>query len=133
LQLLVLSGYEPWRKFESDYKDGNKTQYNLEKQRWARILIERAEREVIQGLSTMIEVQESATPLTNWRYTGNTAGAIYGFEQSMDNAFMNRIENKTPVKGLYLASAWGNPGGGYAGAFRAGQSAFQALMEDWGN
>ena len=132
LQLLVLSGYEPWRKFESDYKDGNKTHYNLEKQRWARILIERAEREVIPGLSAMIEVQESATPLTNWRYTGNTAGAIYGFEQSMDNAFMNRIENKTPVKGLYLASAWGNPGGGYAGAFRAGQSAFQALMEDWG-
>ena len=79
----------------------------------------------------MIEVQESATPLTNWRYTGNTAGAIYGFEQSMDNAFMNRIENKTPVKGLYLASAWGNPGGGYAGAFRAGQSAFLAMMEEW--
>ena len=131
LQLLVICGYEPWRKFESDYRDGNKTQYNLEKQRWARILIERAEREVIPGLSAMIEVQESATPLTNWRYTGNTEGAIYGFEQSMDNAFMNRIETKTPVKGLYLASAWGNPGGGYAGAFRAGQSAFQALMEDW--
>jgi prolycopene isomerase len=131
LQLLVLSGYEPWRRFESDYKDGNKTQYNLEKQRWARILIERAEREVIPGLSDMIAVQEAATPLTNWRYTGNTAGAIYGFEQSMDNAFMNRIETKTPVKGLYLASAWGNPGGGYVGAFRAGQSAFQALMEDW--
>ena len=79
----------------------------------------------------MIEVQEAATPLTNWRYTGNTAGAIYGFEQSMDNAFMNRLDNKTPVKGLYLASAWGNPGGGYVGVFRAGQSAFQAVMEDY--
>ena len=133
LQLLVLSGYEPWRKFESDYKNGNKSLYNLEKQRWTKILIERAENEVIPGLSAMIEVQESATPLTNWRYTGNTSGAIYGFEQSMDNAFMNRIKNRTPVKGLYLASAWGNPGGGYAGAFRAGQSAFQAVMEDWAN
>ena len=60
-------------------------------------------------------------------------GAIYGFEQSMDNAFMNRIKNRTPVKGLYLASAWGNPGGGYGGVFRAGQDAFQALMEDWGS
>ena len=132
LQLLVLSGYEPWKKFEADYQNGNKTEYNREKQRWARILVERAEREVIPGLSAMIEVQESATPLTNRRYTGNTAGAIYGFEQSMDNAFMNRIENKTPIKGLYLASAWGNPGGGYAGVFRAGQSAFQAVMEDLG-
>jgi prolycopene isomerase len=80
----------------------------------------------------MIEVQEAATPLTNWRYTGNTEGAIYGFEQSMDNAFMNRIKTETPVNGLYLASAWGNPGGGYAGAFRAGQSAFQAVMKDLG-
>jgi prolycopene isomerase len=131
LQLLVLSGYEPWRKFESDYINGNKAAYNREKQRWAKILIERAEKEVIPGLSGMIEVQEAATPLTNWRYTGNTEGAIYGFEQSMDNAFMNRIKTETPVKGLYLASAWGNPGGGYAGTFRAGQSAFQAVMEDW--
>ena len=131
LQLLVLSGYEPWRKFETDYQNGNKTEYNREKQRWARILVERAEREVIPGLSAMIEVQEAATPLTNWRYTGNPAGAIYGFEQSLDNAFMNRLDNKTPVKGLYLASAWGNPGGGYAGVFRAGQSAFQAVMEDY--
>jgi len=131
LQLLVLSGYEPWRKFESDYINGHKAAYNREKQRWAKILIERAEKDVIPGLSGMIEVQEAATPLTNRRYTGNTEGAIYGFEQSMDNAFMNRIKTETPVKGLYLASAWGNPGGGYAGAFRAGQSAFQALMKDW--
>jgi prolycopene isomerase len=132
VQLLVLCGYDPWRKFEADYFNGNKVAYNREKQRWAKILIERAEKEVIPGLSGIIEVKETATPLTNWRYTGNTEGAIYGFEQSMDNAFMNRIKTETPVKGLYLASAWGNPGGGYAGAFRAGQSAFVSLMENWG-
>ena len=124
---------KPWRKFESDYINGNKAAYNREKQRWAKILIERAEKEVIPGLSGMIEVQEAATPLTNWRYTGNTGGAIYGFEQSMDNAFMNRIKTETPVRGLHLASAWGNPGGGYAGAFRAGQSAFVAVMKDISN
>jgi prolycopene isomerase len=50
----------------------------------------------------------------------------------MDNAYMNRISNRTPVKGLYLAGAWGDPGGGFTGAFRSGQSAFQSLMEDWG-
>jgi prolycopene isomerase len=132
LQLLVLCGYESWRKFESDYTAGNKAEYNKEKTRWTDILIQRAEKEVIPGLSAMIEVKDSATPLTNWRYTGNTEGAIYGFEQSMDNAYMNRIKNRTPIKGLYLASAWGNPGGGYAGVYRGGQSAFLALMEDWG-
>ena len=50
----------------------------------------------------------------------------------MDNAFMKRIENRTPIKGLYLASAWANPGGGYAGVLRAGEMTFQNMMEDWG-
>ena len=51
----------------------------------------------------------------------------------MGNAYMNRIKNTTPVKGLYLASAWGNPGGGYSGVLRGGQSAFLAMMKDWGS
>ena len=132
LMLISLCGYEPWRKFEADYRAGRKAAYYKEKEKWADILIRRAEEQVIPGLSSMIEVKEAATPLTNWRYTRNTEGAIYGFEQSMDNAFMNRIKNRTPIKGLYLASAWGNPGGGYAGVLRGGQSAFQKMMEDWG-
>jgi phytoene dehydrogenase-like protein len=112
LQLIFLCGYAPWRRYEADYNSGRKTDYNKEKDRWTDILIQRAEKELIPGLSSMIEVKEAGTPLTNRRFTGNTDGAIYGFEQSMDNAYMNRIENRTPVKGLYLASAWGNPGGG---------------------
>ena len=132
LMLFSLSGYEPWRKFEADYKAGRKEAYNKEKARWTDILIRRAEEMVIPGLPSMIEVKEAATPLTNWRYTGNTEGAIYGFEQSMENAYMNRIDNRTPVKGLYLAGAWGNPGGGYVGVLRSGEETFQKMMEDWG-
>ncbi len=131
LTILCLSGYDPWRKFEADYRAGNKTAYQMEKDRWTDILIRRTEEHLIPGLRSMIEVKEAGTPLTCWRYTGNTDGAIYGFEQSMDNAFMNRIHNRTPVRGLYLASAWGNPGGGYGGVLRAGRQAFEQIMEDW--
>ena len=132
VMLLFLSGYEPWRKFETDYRAGRKDAYYKEKERWTEILIRRAEEKVVPGLSSMIEVKEAATPLTNWRYTRNTEGAIYGFEQSMDNAYMKRIDNQTPINGLYLASAWGNPGGGYSGVLRGGESTFQKMMEDWG-
>jgi len=131
LMLLFLCGYEPWRRFEGDYRNGKKEEYEKEKTRWTDILVNRAEKEVIPGLSSMIEVKEAATPLTNWRFTRNPEGAIYGFEQSMGNAFMNRIENRTPVKGLYLASAWGNPGGGFGAVLRAGELAFEQIMEDW--
>ncbi len=132
VMLLFLCGYEPWRQFEADYQAGNKKAYYAEKRRWAAQLIQRAEKHMIPDLTSMIEVQEAATPLTNWRYTGNSEGAIYGFEQSMDNAFMNRIKNRTPIKGLYLASAWGNPGGGYGGVLRGGELTFQKMMQDWG-
>jgi prolycopene isomerase len=133
LMLLFLSSYEPWRKFEADYRAGYKKIYQEEKERWMNILIQRAEKEVVPGLSSMIEVKESATPLTNWRFTRNPEGAIYGFEQSMGNAYMNRLSNRTPIKGLYLASAWGNPGGGFGGALRGGERTFSMMVEDWGS
>ena len=132
LMVLFLCAYEPWRKFEEDYRAGRKAAYYKEKQKWTDILLGRAEKMVVPRLSSMIEVKEAATPLTNWRFTRNTNGAIYGFEQSLGNAFMKRIDNVTPVKGLYLASAWGNPGGGYTGVLRAGELTFQKLMESWG-
>ena len=59
-------------------------------------------------------------------------GAIYGFAQNMNNAYMNRIKNSTPINGLYLASAWGFPGGGFQGVIRGGGLCFQKMMEDWG-
>ncbi len=132
VSLVSFSGFGPWQTFEADYKNGDKAAYYLEKKRWTDTLLRRAEKEVIPGLTSMIEVVEVATPLTNWRYTGNTNGAILGFEYPLDNALMNRIKNRTPVKGLYLAGAWGSPCGGYAGAVRSGEITFQMMMEDWG-
>ncbi len=130
--LLCLCGYEPWRKFESDYQSGRKSAYYIEKERRTKVLIARAEKDFIPGLSSMIEVKESSTPLTNWHFTRNPQGAIYGFDQTVDNAFMNRLDCRTPVKGLYLASAWGNPGGGYGGVLSGGEKTFRMMMEDWG-
>jgi all-trans-retinol 13,14-reductase len=132
LSIMFICGYEPWKRFETDYFTGRKEEYNLEKARIAKTLIERAERALIPGLSGMIEVMEAATPLTNLRFTQNPGGAIYGYEQTMHNSFIKRIENRTPIKGLYLASSWGFPGGGFSGAHAGGRTAFQNFLEDWG-
>ncbi|MGD2126745.1 MAG: NAD(P)/FAD-dependent oxidoreductase [Desulfobacteraceae bacterium] len=130
LRILCLSGYKPWRRFEADYRAGRKKEYYKEKARWVRCLIRRAE-QILPGLSEMIEIEVAATPLTNWRFTRNTEGAIYGFEQSVDNAYIKRLEHRTPIKGLYLASAWCHPGGGFSGVLLSGQIAFREMMEDW--
>lgn len=131
VSVMMLSGYEPWRRFETDYLAGRKDAYQKEKERIAEELIREAEELVIPNLRSMIEVKEVATPLTNFRFTRNPEGAIYGYEQSLDNAYMNRIKNATPFKGLYLASAWGGDGGGYQPCLGAGIKAFKALMKDW--
>jgi prolycopene isomerase len=132
IKIWALCGYEPWRRFESDYKAGRKEAYQREKERWKEVLIRRTEEMVIPGLSSLIEVSEASTPLTNWRYTGNTYGAIYGFEQSMHHAYIDRIDNRTPIKGLYVTGAWTTPGGGFWGVLLSGQMTFKKMVEDWG-
>lgn len=133
VSLIMRCGYGPWKRFEGDYFAGRKEAYRKEKDRITQILIERTEARVIPGLRSMIEVMDAATPLTNVRYTKNPEGAIVGYEFSVDNAAFNRIKNRTPIKGLYLASAWGSPGGGFRPVMLGGRRTFKTLMEDWGH
>jgi len=132
VSLLMLCGYEAWKQFEADYFVGRKEAYRKEKDRITQMLIDRAEAKVIPGLKSMIEVIDAATPLTNVRYTKNPEGAIVGYESSMNNFGMTRIKNRTPIKGLYLAGHWGDPGGGFVTVMRSGQNTFKMMMEDWG-
>lgn len=132
LSLLFLCAYEPWRPFAEDYHQGNKAAYEEKKDRWTKILIQRTEQWIFPHLSTMIEVIDAATPLTCKRYTGHPEGAIYGYEQSIDNAFMARIPARTHIDGLYMTGAWTFPGGGFGGVLRSGQAAYQAVMDDLG-
>jgi prolycopene isomerase len=128
LTVMTLCGYEPWKKYETDYFAGRKEAYAKEKDRLAQILVKKAEDRLIPNLTSMIEVMDAATPLTNVRYTGNYHGAIYGYDRQ--EARMNLLNVRTPIKGLYLASAWSH-GGGYTPAMMAGRDAVQAFMEDW--
>ena len=130
LTILMMSGYEPWRKFEKDYFAGNKREYNREKERVARILIKRIEKAVIPGLSRKIKVMEAATPLTNMRYTKNPGGAIYGYPPSMNNSYTTRVKNSTPIKGLYLSSGWGNYWGSYPGGIMNGRDVYRLIMKE---
>jgi phytoene dehydrogenase-like protein len=64
---------------------------------------------VFPGLKGMISVVDSGTPLTLERYTGNTQGAAFGWEQDVDN---RRSAARTRIPGLFQAGHWTYPGGG---------------------
>ncbi|MCP3872724.1 MAG: NAD(P)/FAD-dependent oxidoreductase [Desulfobacteraceae bacterium] len=125
LSIMCLADFEPWKKFEKDYFNNKKEAYNKEKERIANRFIQRVEQKLIPNLSNMIEVMEIGTPLTNMFYTQNPEGAIYGFDRDMPH-----LESKTPIKGLYLASAWSH-GGGYTPVMMAGRQTAKLILEDF--
>lgn len=131
LSIMTLQGYEPWLKYETDYFAGRKDAYQAEKNRRADILIEAAEKALLPGLRGAIRVKDIATPLTNVRYTGNYRGAIYGWDQTIDNSIPRRLAHKTPIKNLYLAGAWTTPGGGYSAVISSGLECFGEIMKTW--
>jgi prolycopene isomerase len=131
INIVVLQGYDHWKKYEADYWDGKKKEYRTEKERIADILISKAEKALLPGLLNAIEVKEIGTPLTNVRYTLNYRGAIYGWDQTLDNSTPRRLPHKTPIKNLYLSGAWTQPGGGYGGVLWSGLQCFSEIMKDW--
>jgi all-trans-retinol 13,14-reductase len=131
INILTLQGYSHWEKFEKDYWEDNKKEYRAEKERMADILIKKVEETVLPGLSDAIEVKEIGTPLTNVRYTGNYRGAIYGWDQTMNNTGPNRLPHSTPIFNLYLAGAWTQPGHGYGAVIPSGLECFAEIMEKW--
>ncbi len=131
LNIMTLEGYDPWKKYEADYFAGRKDAYRAEKERIADILIKKVEETLLPGLRKAIEVREVATPLTNVRYTRNYRGAIYGWDQTVDNCEPRRLPHKTPIKNLYLAGAWTRPGGGYGAVIPSGLQCFAEIMEEW--
>jgi all-trans-retinol 13,14-reductase len=131
INILVLQGYDHWERYEADYRKGNKKEYKAEKERMADILIKKVEETILPGLSESIEVKEIGTPLTNWRYTRNYRGAIYGWDQTMNNTGPNRMPHTTPIENLYLAGAWTQPGHGYGAVVPSGLECFGEIMKKW--
>ena len=122
--------YDHWKTFETDYFQGKKDVYNKEKERITGILIDKVEETLLPGLKDAIEVKVAATPLTNVRFTSNYRGAIYGWDQTLENSGNRRVDHRTPIKNLYLSGAWTYPGGGYGACIPSGLICFSKVMED---
>ena len=69
-------------------------------------------RQILPGLDAHIVVKLSATAMTSYRFTNNWQGSMLGWSMSPAQLGENRLPNTTPVKNLYLAGHWTQPGGG---------------------
>ena len=56
------------------------------------------------------------TPPAFQRFTRNTGGAVYGWENTLANQGSRRPAQRTPIRGLYQCGSGTHPGGGVMGA-----------------
>jgi prolycopene isomerase len=104
--------------------------YRILKREFADILIDRVENTFAPGLRKHIEVMETATPVTYWRYTGNRKGSIMGASPTNKNIKAKLAHYRTPIKNLLLAGHWAEYGGGVPIAMRAGTNASLMVLKD---
>jgi len=101
--------------------------WSNKKEEVARKIIKQAEK-AIPNLSTHIIYQDISTPLTLEKYTLNTKGAMYGLQVTPEQFGINRLSQKTPIKGLYLVGHYTRPAHGAPGVAMSGQFAAQAVL-----
>ena len=101
--------------------------WRQEKSRYAEALLQEITA-VFPDLCSHITFAEGASPRTMERYTLNLTGSIYGWQVSPDQVGRNRLSNQTPIKGLYLAGHWTQPGGGIYGVIVSGVQTAQAVL-----
>jgi prolycopene isomerase len=77
----------------------------------AQQILQKAE-SILPGLNDQIAYMEIGSPDTFERYTGNTNGAFYGFENTSSIYGEAKLPPKTYLDNLYQVGHWGKPGGG---------------------
>lgn len=103
------------------------TEYRNKKKNIAQYLIN-CVNEVVP-IKDFIESYEVSTPRTIERFTLNPSGAIYGYAQTPEQSLSFRPNNSTVISGLYMASAWTSPGGGFSGAIVSGYMCFKEILK----
>ena len=114
---------ENWSTLSSDERQARKA-------KWIDALIADADRH-FPGLAGAVVHREMATADTMQRYLNTPGGAVYGFAPDGTLGQTIRQGPRTPIGGLWLASAY-TSGGGYTGVMIGGaQAATEAMRDAW--
>ncbi|MHA1798114.1 MAG: phytoene desaturase family protein [Candidatus Helarchaeota archaeon] len=127
---IYLADIEPFNELLDP--NGNRGERYFEfKQNFANNVIKKASEYLkIPDLEKHVDVVEVATPVTLKRYTNNHSGALIGWEVTPEQQIINQVPQKTPIKNLYLASAWAMPGGGVSAVIHGGKEVAEKILQE---
>ncbi|MBU0675160.1 MAG: NAD(P)/FAD-dependent oxidoreductase [Proteobacteria bacterium] len=100
------------------------------KAQFADIILDRVENAVAPDLRKHIEVMETASPITYWRYTANTGGTTLGSKPTAKNIKTKVSHYKTPIKKLFIGGHCAEYGGGVPLAVKAGANSSLLILKD---
>ncbi len=117
--LLMLTTLLPYNVVES---------WKQEKPQYMQILLKMAG-EIIPDLENHLLYIEGGSPKTMHRYTQNYQGSAYGWDVLPRQVGPARIQNKSPIEGLFFSGHWTSPGGGVYGVSVSGIKTAQKVLE----
>ncbi|MFO8056558.1 MAG: NAD(P)/FAD-dependent oxidoreductase [bacterium] len=130
--VIVLITMLPYDWKNGWYENESYAKYDALKQDTAEVLIKRAEKTFLPGLSSHIEKMEVGSPRTMEHYTLNPKGTIFGWDNIPEQSLMKRLPQQTPIDNLLLAGAWTFPGGGQSAVMASGVLAADEIMSGSG-
>ncbi|MEM7482583.1 MAG: NAD(P)/FAD-dependent oxidoreductase [Acidobacteriota bacterium] len=83
---------------------------------------------VMPGIEQRVVVRSAASAHTSWRFTGNTQGAMLGWEMSPDQLGSDRPGLEGAAEGLYRVGHWVRPGGGITPVIVSAQQVAQRIF-----
>lgn len=84
----------------------------------------------LPGISQYIDFCDAASPQTFYKYTYNSKGAAYGWEQSPHQIYAKSFPSTTKaIRNLFLAGHWTFPGGGIVSVAISGLNAAKKVMK----
>lgn len=107
-------------------RQSHSTDWKRDKMVYAKLMLDKAA-ELVDGLASAIECTEVGSPDTFERYTGNTAGALYGFENTKALYGEAKLPHTTHLKNLFQTGHWGKPGGGVWNVIANGYSTAKTI------
>jgi len=116
--LLVLTTLLPYN-LVSSWKES--------KQKIIQTMLDLSER-IVPELKNHILFVEAGSPATMERYTQNSQGSAYGWDVTPNQVGALRIQNKSPINGLYFSGHWASPGGGIYGVCVSGIQTTQQII-----
>lgn len=124
-------GFENQWRTETD-ENGNIIRgkaYKELKESIAERLIKRVEEKIAPGLRKHILFYDIATPVTHWRYTGNTGGSMMATKPNRFNMMKKVATYHTPLKNLFIGGHWAELGGGIPIAVKAGANSSLLILK----